>query len=73
VLLSIKGSDFCASGHRQRWFTFNNQARMFIGGERKVKVFFYIHVFIKSNLILYLFNEDCQQPMATSAFPPTWI
>ena len=37
MLLSIKGSDFCASGHRQRWFTFNNQARMFIGGERKVK------------------------------------
>ena len=24
----------------------------------------YIH-----NLILYLFNEDCQQPMATSGFP----
>jgi len=21
------------------------------------------------NLILYLFNEDCQQPMATSGFP----
>ena len=21
------------------------------------------------NLILYLFNEDCQQPMATSSFP----
>ena len=26
---------------------------------------------VKLFLILYLFNEDCQQPMATSGFPQT--
>jgi hypothetical protein len=32
-----------------------------------IKFTFYSVKFI--NLILYLFNEDCQQPMATSGFP----
>ena len=27
------------------------------------------HFYLSYNLILYLFNEDCQQPMATSGFP----
>jgi hypothetical protein len=35
-----------------------------------IEIYMLSKSFTLFNLILHLFNEDCQQPIATSGFPP---
>ena len=39
------------------------------GFQEIILIFVFVNKCCHFNLILYLFNEDCRQPMATSSFP----